>query len=143
MKPNRTPKRGEYIWNIIANLIFLWVLSMVPKWDLDFLRDNYMMVLLILKINCWLQVAGNIILLLVQVRIINLLIRILMELAGIVPVIMLFYIYPFDFTGSLNWLDTVLPIFFIIGMAVGAIKVVTLTIRLFTGLHQESETTAN
>ncbi len=139
MKDSVKPKRGEYIGNIIGNLIFLWILSMVPRWDIPFLKDNYMIVLLIMKINCWVQIGGNIILLVLSGTLINRVIRILLELAGIVPLIMLFYIYPFDFTGKWNWLDTVFPILFIIGMLVSAVKVVTLTIKLIAGVRQEGE----
>lgn len=140
MKNSGKPKRGEYIGNIIANLIFLWILSMVPGWDLDFLKDNYMMVLLILKINCIVQIAGNFILLFLPSRLLNLLLRIVLELVGVVPLIMMIYIYPFDFTGKWNWLDKALPVLFIIGLAIAAIKVITLTIKMFTGIKQECET---
>ncbi|GEM_PF-1730956 len=140
MKNRVKSKRGEYIGNIIVNLIFLWILSMVPKWDLDFLKDNYMIVLLILKINCLVQIAGNLILLFISLKTLNLLLRIILELAGIVPLIMMFYIYPFDFTGEWNWLDKALPIIFIIGMAVAAIKVITLIVRMINGIRQDCET---
>lgn len=131
---------GEYIANIIFNLIFLWILSRVPHWNIGWLKDNYMVVLLILQINSLAQIAGNIIMLVFKVRMVRYIASILMEIAGFVAVLMLYYLYPFDFSGySLKWLDVVLPILFIVGMVVSAVKIVTYTIQLFVGLCKEEK----
>lgn len=126
-------RKGEHIANIILNIIFLWVLSMVPGWDLEFLKSGYMVVLTVMQINCVVQIAAAIVLLATEIRLIRNLVKIIAEAAGLVVVMMMYYIYPFDFSNfhNLGWLDKVLPIFFIIGMVVSVIKIISYILKTF------------
>ncbi len=87
----RKKKNGEYIANIIFNVIFLWIVNKIPEWHLDFIKDNFM------------------------------------EAASFVTQLVLFYIFPFDFTNfhGLSWLNWLLPIGLIIGMVMSALKVIS------------------
>jgi hypothetical protein len=126
-------KKSEHIANIIANLVFLWILYRVPSWNLDFLKGDYIVLLMIMQINCFVQIAASVLLLLVEIRFARLIVKIIAEIAGFVPLIMLYYLYPFDFSNyhNMGWLDTVLPIIFILAMVVTAIKVFTMILKLF------------
>jgi hypothetical protein len=119
-------RTGEYIANIIFNLVFLWIVNKIPAWHLSFIRDNYMVVLWILNVNILVQIAGNALMLVAGIPAIRYLARIVTEASSFVTLIVLFYIYPFDFTnvGGGAWLDWFLPIALIIGMVVSAMKVV-------------------
>lgn len=132
-----SPKRrkGEHIGNIIANIIGIWILSMVPGWELDFLAPNYMVVLTVMQINCIVQIAGSAILLLTQPRPVMNIIKIIMEAAGLVVLVLLYYLYPFTFSNFHNlwWLDRILPILFVIAMVVSLIKIINFTFRLVVG----------
>ena len=123
-KPERN-RNGEYIVAIIFNLVFLWIVNHVPGWHLDFIKDNFMVVLWILNVNIFIQIAGNVLMLLTGLRIIRYLSLIVIESASFVTQMVLFYIFPFDFTNfyGLFWLNWFLPIALIIGMVVSAIKV--------------------
>lgn len=125
-KPERN-RNGEYIANIIFNLIFLWIVNKIPDWHLGFIRDNYNVVLWILNVNIFIQIAGNGLMLVAGLPVIRYLSRIIMESASFVTQMVLFYIYPFDFTNfhGLFWLDWFLPIALIIGMVVSALKVIS------------------
>lgn len=135
-------RKGEHIANIIVNLIFLWILSMVPDWDLPFLKNNYMVVLTIMQINCLVQIAAAVLLLVTDIRFISYLVKIVAEAAGFVVVMMLYTTYPFDFSNyhNLGWLDKVLPIFFIIGMVVSVIKIISYFLKMF--FHSRENTTS-
>ncbi len=117
--------RGEYIANIVLNLIFLWIVNKIPDWDLGFIANNYGAVLWILNINILVQIGGNLMLALIEIHGVRCLARIIMESANFVTTMALFFIYPFDFSHfhGLYWIDRILPIIFIISMAVSAIKV--------------------
>ncbi len=123
-KPAR--RNGEYIGNIIFNLIFLWIVNQIPDWNLGFIRDNYNVVLWILNVNILVQIGGNALMLALDMPFIRYLARIITESASFVTQMVLFYIYPFDFSHfhGLFWLDWFLPIALIIGMVVSAIKVI-------------------
>ena len=125
-KPDRN-RNGEYISAIIFNLIFLWIVNHIAGWNLGFIKSNFMVVLWILNVNIFIQIAGNTLMLLSGLRIIRYLSLIITESASFVTTMVLFYIYPFDFTNfhGLFWIDWFLPIAFIIGMVVSALKVIS------------------
>jgi len=133
-------RKGEHIGNIIANIIGLWILSMVPGWDLAFLAENYMVVLTVMQINCIIQIIGSILLLLTEPRPIRYLFKIAMEAAGTVVLVLLVYLYPFDFSHfhNLGWLDKLLPVFFIIAIIVSVVKIVSFIIRLVMGERERA-----
>ncbi len=118
-------RKGEYIGNIIFNLIFLWVVNQIPEWNLGFIRDNFNVVLWILNVNILIQIGGNALMLIVEYGSIRYFARMVTEASGFVTQMVLFYIYPFDFTHfhGLFWLDFFIPIALIIGMVVSAFKV--------------------
>lgn len=135
------PKKAEHIANIIFNLIFLWILSRVPYWDIPFLGDNYMVVLLVMKINCWVQIAANIVLLVLSIIPLRYLVKLIAEAAGLAALMVLYYLYPFDFSNyhNMGWLDNVLPILFIIGMVVAVVKIFTYAVKIFFKPSAEKE----
>ncbi|MCK9421911.1 MAG: hypothetical protein M0Q38_04885 [Bacteroidales bacterium] len=120
-------RRGEYIGNLIFNLIFLWIVNKIPDWNPGFIRENYNVVLWILNVNILIQIGGNALMLLIDHPVIRYLSRIIMEAAGFLTLIVLFYIFPFDFSKfhGLFWLDWFIPIVLIIGMVISALKVFT------------------
>ncbi len=123
-KPVRS-RTAEYIANIIFNLLFLWILSNIQDWHLGFIKDNFSVVLWILNMNIFIQIGGNALMLLVGLPIIRYISLIVTESASFVTQMVLFYIYPFDFSNfhGMFWLDWFLPIALIIGMVVSALKV--------------------
>jgi hypothetical protein len=120
-------RNGEYIGGIIFSLIFLWIVNQVPNWDIPFIRSNYEVVLWALNLSLIVKIAGNGLMLLLGTRGIRYLSRMFMEAAGFISQLMLYYIYPFDFSHvqGLWWFDRVLPILLIIGMVVSAVKAVS------------------
>jgi len=125
-KPVKT-KNGEYIGAIIFNLIFLWIVNHIPEWNLGFIKDNFMVVLWILNVNIFVQIGGNVLMLVSGLKLIRYLSMIMMESASFITQMVLFYIYPFDFANfhGLFWLDWFLPVALIIGMVVSALKVIS------------------
>ncbi|MBN1198278.1 MAG: hypothetical protein JXA23_02925 [Bacteroidales bacterium] len=131
LKP-RKRHRGEAIWSIIWNLIFLFIVNKVPDWDLPFITDRYTMVLWIFNLNIIVQIAGWTLILLLDFRWVWHLVRAVLDAASLVVLLVLYFLYPFDFSmiGGASWLDIVLPVIFIIGMVVSGIGVVIHLIKL-------------
>jgi len=119
--------RAEFIWNILWNLVFLWIVNKIPDWNLDFIRDNYGAVIWILNANIVIQIAGNFLMAMITLYSIRYLLRIIVEASSLVTLLSLYYIYPFDFSHwhGWSWLDWFLPIAFIIGMIVSGIKILS------------------
>jgi len=123
-KPHRS-KRGDYIGAIVVSMIMLWIVNKIPDWHWGFIRDNYMVILWILNANILVQIAGNAVMLLLDYRVVRRLGVIATETASFVTQLVLYYIYPFDFSNypGLTWLDWFIPVALIIGMVVSAAKV--------------------
>ena len=120
-------RNGEYVGNIIFNIIFLWIVNHVPVWNLPFIKDSYMVVLFILNVNILIQIGGNILKLLLGTPVIRYLSGIITESASLVTQLTLFYIFPFDFSHvhGFFWLDWFVPIVLIFGSVISGIKVIS------------------
>lgn len=131
LKP-RKRHRGEAVWSIIWNLIFLYIVNKVPDWDFPFINDLYSTVLWILTLNLVIQIAGWALILLLDFRWIWHLVRAVLDAASLVVLLVLYFLYPFDFSmiGGATWLDIALPVIFIIGMIASGIGVVIHLIKL-------------
>lgn len=125
-------RRGEYITAIIWNLVWLFIVNKIPDWHLRFINEHYPTVLYALNMNIIVQIGGNAVMLILDFRFVRYLSKILMEAANFLCLIIIYYIYPLDFsgTGGWFWLDTVIPILLIIGMVVSALKVFSNTWKL-------------
>lgn len=122
-----TARRGEYVWAIIWNFIFLWIIHKLPDWNLTFITESFGAVVWVITMNIYVQIGGNLMMLLFDHRIIRYLARIVTESASFVTLLALYFIFPFDFTNfyGLHWLNWLLPILFIISMVVSALKVIS------------------
>lgn len=122
-----TGRRGEYVWAIIWNFIFLWILHKLPDWNLNFITESFGAVVWVITMNIYIQIGGNLLMLLFDHRIIRYLARIVTESASFVTLLALYFIFPFDFTNfyGLHWLNWLLPILFIISIVVSALKVIS------------------
>jgi hypothetical protein len=128
----RKKRTGEAIAAIIWNLIILWVINKVPAWDLPFINEHYETVLWILNLNVIAQIAGYALILFLNFRWLWYLVRTVLDTVGLVTLLALYFIYPFDFSGldSWTWMDVVLPILFIIGMVGCGIGIVVNVLKL-------------
>jgi len=128
----RKRHRGEAIWAIIWNLVFLWIINKVPDWDLIFINDRYEMVMWVLTLNILLQIAGYAIVFFLDFRWVWYLVRSVIDAASLVVLLVLYFLNPFDFSGvsGWEWLDIVLPIVFIVGMVIAGIGMVVNLIKL-------------
>jgi len=118
-------RRAEYITALIWNLIWLFVVNKVQDWHLQFINDHYPAVLWALNMNIFIQIGGNVLMFLLDISFVRYLSRILLETANFFLMIILYYIYPFDFSGIPGWsfLDWLIPWMLIIGMIVSVLKV--------------------
>jgi hypothetical protein len=129
-KPLRS-RRGEHIWAIIWNIVFLWIVNKVPDWNLWFINEHYNAVLIFLNINIYIQIGTHTLMAFLETRWAYHLLKIVSEASKFMLFILLYYLYPFDFSGrNLAWLDMLIPVFLIITMAITALSVLIHLFRL-------------
>ncbi len=133
MENKRKFTKAEQIWIILSNIVFLWILDRVPSWDLKFLAEDYTVVLLFMKINCYVQIGAAVLILLISMMPMRYLIKTLSEVSGLIVAVLLFYLYPFNFSvySGMQWFDIVLKIIFIIAIIASAVSVIVNFIKIF------------
>jgi len=122
----RPPRRWEYIWAILWNIFFLYIVNKIPQWHWEFINGRYMVILWVLNASIAVHLGANLLMLILEFRWMRYVGKILMGIAAFITLIMLYYLYPFDFSQvpGWTWMDTFLPVFFIIGMAGSALSVI-------------------
>jgi hypothetical protein len=125
-KPIRN-RRGEYIGSIIWNLIWLYVVNHLTGWDVKCITHHFSAVLWALNMNILIQIGGNILMFIFDIRFVRNISRIVLEAANFLTLIILYYIFPFDFSvyPGLIFLNWLVPLLVIIGMVVSALKVLS------------------
>ena len=120
-------RKGEYIMAIIWNLIWMYIVNHLLDWDLNFITPHFSAVLWALNMNILIQIGGNIVMFIFDIRVLRYLSRIVLETANFLTLIILYYIFPFDFSVYPGWrfLDWLIPLILIIGMVVSALKVLS------------------
>ena len=129
-------RKGEYIGSIIWNLIAIFIVNKLPSWGICFINGQYMVVLYMLNICIITQIVGNLFMLLLDIRLVRYLSRIGIEIVMFITLMLLYFVNPFDFSciSALRWLNVVLPILFIIGMAFSVLRIFSTIWKLFTRL---------
>lgn len=119
-------RKGEYIGAIVMNLVWIYVATHLTRWGVECLKDNFGAVLWAIVLNAWIQIGGNALMFLFDMKVVRRLTRIVLEVASFFTILMLYTFFPFDFSVYPGWhfLNWVLPIFFIIGMVVSVLKVI-------------------
>ena len=127
-------RRGEYIGTIVWNVVALFAMNKLPDWHVNFINHNYLIVLYPLSACILVQITGNILMLALDYRLVRYLSRIVMEAATFIVLILLYYLNPFDFSTchGLHWLDSFLPVLFILGMVFSVLRILSNTWKLFT-----------
>jgi hypothetical protein len=120
-------RNAEYISSAVFNLVALFVIYKIPDWHLGFINEKYGAVMYVLMFSILAQIAGNLLMVFLNFRVIVYLASIFMESAAFLAQITIYYVYPLDFTNypGFNWIDVVLPWMLIIGMVVSAVKVIS------------------
>jgi hypothetical protein len=120
-------RHAEYVTAIVFNLIALFIIYKIPDWHLGFINEKYGAVMYILIFSSLVQIAGNLLILFLDFRIILYLSKIFMEAAAFLAQITIYFVYPLDFTNypGLSWIDVVFPWLLIFGMAVSALKILS------------------
>ena len=125
-------RRSEFVSSIVMNLIALVILYKIPDWHLGFITSKYGAVMYILILCTIVQIGGNLLMMLLDFRVLRHLLGIFMEAASFLVQITLYYFYPLDFSNypGFGWINVVFPWILIIGMIISAVKVLSYTWKL-------------
>ena len=122
-KPVRS-RRAEHIWGVVWNIFFLWLVNKVPSWDLAFINDHYNTILPVMNINLFIQIGAHLVMAIFDVRWVRYILKIVTDAATFLVAMVIYFIYPFDFSRiGHSWIDVMIPFLLIITMIVTAVSV--------------------
>lgn len=131
-KDRKLPSRGEAIVNVVIHLGLFALVRALPGWDLSFIKSSFPGVLWSLQLAIGAQIVGNGLLIIRPTNWTNRLVQLVTTATGAISSLMLWAVFPFDFSGlaqGLGWVNRAGKILFLIGTIGGAIGTVFQTIR--------------
>lgn len=100
-------EKADHLAAVFSNLIVLWIINNVQGWNLSFVTDAYPAVLWVLNVAVVAQILGNGALVIYGSRWLHHLVNLVLHVLGVLSLIVLYVIYPFDFgayNGVIEWL---------------------------------------
>jgi len=131
---HRHRKKSDFGGAIVINLIVLYLINKIPGWNLCFITDGFQALLWIINLNLVIKIAGNIILLIHDQRVVYRFIQLVFHVAEFVTLLSVYYIYPFQFSVCYHhWVDVLIKLGLIISLIITGISVIGLFFKLIFG----------
>ncbi len=134
MKEKRT---GELVGSIIGNVFAIAIVNSVLLWRQythGAILESWVDILWAANLSVLVQIAGNLILAFYRPPRLYAFMELLFSLAGLLSVIVFFIVFPLDFSLLVgSWLNTLLRVLMIVGIAGGSIGVIVWLVRFIAG----------
>jgi hypothetical protein len=131
---HRHRKKSDFGGAIVINLIVLYLINKIPGWNLCFITDGFQALLWIINLNLVIRIAGNIILLIHDQRVVYRFIQLVFHVAEFVMLLSVYYIYPFQFSVCYHhWVDVLIKLGLILSLIFTGISVIGLFFKLVFG----------
>lgn len=122
MENKKKNRKSDYIFAIIFNLIFLYIVNNLLNWDIYFITDALNEVLWIVNLSIIVAIIGNALLLAYNPEWFRHVIKIIMNIFALISTYFVYIVFPFDFNNSfLNWGLGIFLILIMIGIAIAII----------------------
>jgi hypothetical protein len=123
-RPSRGARRTGYVFGLLFNLLFLWLVNVWPGWDaVPFLTGDFADVVWLVDLSLWAGVVSNAIYVVSDPRWLTALGGVVTTAIGLAAAVRLWQVFPFDLNGSDVWrvLVQVALVVGIVGSAIGIV----------------------
>lgn len=129
-KKARPNKVSHYIGGIIGNAILLIILNLLPNWNLSFITEEFPDVLWAINLSLGVQIFGYFVLIFIHPLFLHHLANVVFSAVSLIPIYVLYVVYPLDFTGlGLAWVDKLFKIILIVAFVATVIAVIVHLIK--------------
>jgi len=134
-KKGKSPiaRRVGYAFGILFALLFLWIINSYEAWGWTFITNELSQVEGIIRASIIADLVVFGVLIILDPRILFYLGKLVTDVFSIIVGVRVFQVFPFDFTGKWNWIDSLLPVLIGIGIGVAAIAIIVRTVKLSAG----------
>jgi hypothetical protein len=118
----KSEQKSEYVFAIIFNLIFLYIVNNLLNWNIYFITSTFNDVLWIINLSIIIAIIGNILLLLYSPESFRHLVKIILNIISFIAVYIVYTVFPFNFYNSFyDWIFSILLILALIGIVIAII----------------------
>lgn len=137
-KKGKSPfaRRVGYAFGLLFSLLFLWIVTNVDTWSLNWITEEWSQIESILRLSVTIDLIVYAVFLIGDARLIYYLGKLLTNIFGIYVSIRMFQVFPFDFNelaGGWGWLNSVFPVLIILGIIALIVSLIIRTVRLAAG----------
>jgi hypothetical protein len=130
-------KSAELTFSAIANTVLVVLLNSVPLWrqyTRGVVLEDFVQILWAANISLLAQISGNLSMIFYRPPRFAAFVQVLTTAAGFLSIIVFYVVFPLDFSQvGLPWINAVLKIVLIAGMAGAAIGLIVQTVQLAVG----------
>jgi hypothetical protein len=130
-------KSAELTFSAIANTVLVVLLNSVPLWrqyTRGVVLEDFVQILWAANISLLAQISGNLSMIFYRPPRFAAFVQVLTTAAGFLSIIVFYVVFPLDFSQvGLPWINAVLKIVLIAGMAGAAIELIVQTVQLAVG----------
>jgi hypothetical protein len=129
-RPSRGVRRVGYVFAVLFNAAFLWLVHVWPGWDeVPFLTDEFGDVLWLLDLSLWIGIGANLVYLVRDPRWLTALGGLASTTVGLILAVRIWQVFPFDVSDGWTTVFRIAVVVGIIGSAIGILVNVGLLIR--------------
>lgn len=122
MENKKKDRKSDYIFAIIFNLIFLYIVNNLLNWNIYFITNALNEVLWIVNLSIIAAIIGNALLLAYNPEWFRHVMKIIMNIFAFISTYFVYIVFPFDFKSSfLNWGLNIFLILVMIGIVIAII----------------------
>ncbi len=115
-------RKSDYIFAIIFNLIFLYIVNNLLNWNIYFITNALNEVLWIVNLSIIVAIIGNALLLAYNPEWFHHVMRIIINIIALISTYFVYTVFPFNFNNSfLNWGLNIFLILVMIGITIAII----------------------
>lgn len=137
-------KTGEFVGNVIGNVIALIIVNSVPAWrhlTAGVVLESWSQILWAANLSLAVQIVGNALLAAWHPRRVVFLVQALCSAAALVSVVVFYHVFPLDFAAvGVGWVNTLFRVFLVIGIVGTSIAVVVQGVRFAIASLDEGTT---
>lgn len=132
--------RAAFIGGIIGNGVALFLVNMIPSWNLPFITGAYSEVVTLINISIIVQISGYFMLLFYHRSTLFHSANMVFGIFSIIALLRFIDVFPLDFSGLVGpWLNDVARIVLIIGVIGSVVSIVVHLIRMVASSMRRQE----
>jgi hypothetical protein len=136
-RPGAATRRVGYVFAVLFNLVFLWLLHVWPGWEaVPFLTSDFADVLWLVALTLWVGVGANLVYLVRDPRWLTALGAITSTVVGMLAAIRLWQVFPFDLSDGWTVVFRIGLVVGIVGSAIAIVVNAVMFVRALAG-HDE------